>query len=133
MSVVTNFDTASYRKWLEENSAFLTCDKKGLLLVDAAAKELDLHFDRPDFFPKAIERLRDPSSAVKARQLLNRYAPDGPPAGSAEDWTQWWQANQPYLFFSERGSYRWYIDPLARRRGIPSDQLRGPARASLGR
>jgi hypothetical protein len=132
ISVVTNLDSASYRKWFEENSAFLTCDKKGRLLVDAAARELGLHFDQPQFFPKSIERLKDPASAAKARELLSRYAPDGPPSGSAEEWEQWWQANRPYLFFSERGSYRWYIDPLAKRRGLPSDQLRGPARASLG-
>ncbi len=129
--MVTNLDTASYKKWFKENSPFLTCDKKGRLVVDAAAKELGIRFDQPDFFPRIIERLKDAASATKARELLNRYVPDGPPAGSAQEWDQWWRANRPYLFFSERGSYRWYIDPLAKRRGIPSDQLRGPARASL--
>ena len=38
--------------------------------------------------------------------------------------------NRPYLFFSDQGDYRWYVDTLARKRGIPSQDLRGPARAS---
>lgn len=133
VSVVANFDRASYSNWFKENSPFLTCDTKGRLLVDAAAKELGIRFDQPEFFPRIIERLKDRASAAKARELLNRYAPDGPPAGSPEQWDQWWQANRPYLFFSEQGSYRWYIDPLAKHRANPSVQLRGSARASLPR
>jgi len=60
-------------------------------------------------------------------------APDGPAAGSAADWTQWWETNRPYLFYSDVGSCRWCIDPLAKRRGIPNDKLQGPARATTTR
>ena len=59
-------------------------------------------------------------------------APDGPAAGAA-DWTQWWETNRPYLFYSDVGSCRWCIDPLAKRRGIPNDKLQGPARATTTR
>jgi hypothetical protein len=38
--------------------------------------------------------------------------------------------NKDYLIFSDQGDYRWYIDLLAKKRGIPSSELRGPARAS---
>ena len=100
-------------------------------MVDANAKDLGIPFEQPDFFPKTIAKLADSASAAKARELLQRYAPDGPAAGSAEEWTQWWQANRPYLFYSETGCYRWYIDPLAKRGGVPSDKLQGPARATL--
>jgi hypothetical protein len=28
------------------------------------------------------------------------------------------------------GGYRWYLDPLAKARGVPTARLRGPMRAS---
>ncbi len=128
-AAVAQMDRLSYSKWYNENSTFLTCEKDGRLAVDSAAKELDIAFDKADFFPKAIEKLGQPATATKARGLLKRYAPQGPVEGSAEDWSRWWETNRTYLFYSEPGGYRWYIDPLAKSRGIPSEKLRGPARA----
>ena len=130
-AVVKNLDRLSYPKWYKENSPFLTCDKTGKLLVDPNAKALDIAFDQSDFFPKTIAKLGDTASPAKARELLKRYAPDGPASGSVEEWSHWWETNRPYLFYSEGGGYRWYLDPLAQRRGIPSDKLQGPARATL--
>jgi hypothetical protein len=130
-AVVSKMDRLSYPKWYQENAPFLTCDMDGRLIVDAGAKEFGIPFDNPDFFPKTIARLDDPASGAKARELLKRYAPDGPAAGSAKEWTQWWETVRPCLFYSEPGCYRWYVDPLAKRRGIPSDKLRGPARATV--
>jgi hypothetical protein len=130
-ALVKQMDRLSYPKWYKENAPFLTCDKDGRLMVDVNAKEFAMPFDKADFFPKTIAKLRDSASAPKARELLRRYAPDGPAAGSAEEWTRWWDTNRPYLFYSEGGGYRWYIDPLAKHRGIPSDKLKGPARATV--
>ena len=66
-----------------------------------------------------------------AIHLLARYAPaDTAKLDSAAVWDQWYNENRPYLFFSDQGDYRWYVDPLAKKRGIPSKDLRGPARAS---
>jgi hypothetical protein len=129
-AVVKKMDRLSYPKWYKENVPFLTCDKDGRLMIDVNAKEFGLPFDKADFFPKAIAKLRDSASANKARELLIRHAPDGPAAGSVEEWNVWWATNRPYLFYSEGGGYRWYIDSLAKRRGIPSDKLQGPARAT---
>ena len=129
-AVVKRMERSSFEQWYLDNSPFLTCDQDGKLVVDANAKALGIAFEKQDFFPKAIAKLGEPASATKARELLKRYAPDGPAAGSAEQWTAWWETNRPYLFYSEGGGYRWYIDPLAKRRGIPSDKLQGPARAT---
>jgi hypothetical protein len=133
IAVVKEMDRFSYPKWYKENAPFLTCGADGRLMMDGNAKEFGITFDNPDFFPKALARLGDPASATKARELLQRYAPEGPATGSASDWTRWWETNRPYLFYSEAGSYRWYMDPLAKRRGIPSDKLQGPARATTMR
>jgi hypothetical protein len=67
-----------------------------------------------EFLDKAIAALSDPQDTTSARKLLNRYVPEG--AGkdaSAETWRAWLKENQPYLFFSDTGGYRWYVDPLA--------------------
>ena len=69
--------------------------------------------------------------AEAVRRLLNRYAPDGPEAvAPLEKWQLWWKENAPYLFFTDFGGYKWMIDPLAKKRGIPTAQLRGAARAT---
>lgn len=129
-ALVAKMDRVSYPKWYRDNSPFLTCDPTGKLMIDSYAEELDLPFNKPDFFPKAIEKLKDAATAEKARELLKRYAPDGPATGASEEWAAWWQANGPYLFYTERGGYRWHIDPLAKRRAVPSEKLQGPARAT---
>ncbi len=128
---VAKMDRVSFPKWYSENSQYLTCAGNGRLMVEPVAKELGIRFDIPDFFPQTIERLKNPATESKARGLLKRYAPEGPSEGSAEEWSRWYQANKPYLFYSERGGYRWYADPLAQRRGIPSEKLQGPARADV--
>jgi hypothetical protein len=129
-ALVRKMDRLSYPKWYKKNAAFLTCDSDGKLVVDANAKELGIPFDKPEFFRRAIEKLGDPGTGAKANELLKRYAPEGPVGGSATQWGAWWQTNAPYLFFSESACYRWCIDPLAKVRGIPSAELRGPARAT---
>jgi hypothetical protein len=129
-AVVSKMDRLSYPKWHKENSPFLTCDKDGRLMVDSTAKELGIPLDQLDFFQQTIEKLSASASSSKARELLKRYAPPGPAEGSAEEWVKWWETNRPYVFFSEQGGYRWYLDPLAKRRGIPSAKLQGPARAT---
>ena len=37
--------------------------------------------------------------------------------------------NKRFLFALDAGDYCWYIDPLAQQRGVPTVELRGPARA----
>jgi len=114
---------ATERKWISPNA-------ENLLEVDAEAKALNVAFDAPDFFPKAIAALREDKTAKAAANVLARYAPDEPGArADADAWEKWWHENSPYLFYSELGGYRWYLDPLAKQRGVPSKQLRGPLRA----
>ena len=58
---------------------------------------------------------------------------DAAPDAAAEAWSAWIGAHRDVLFFSESGGYRWYVDPLAKRRGVPTAKLRGPARADAAR
>jgi hypothetical protein len=120
-------DLAQSRAWLETNQMWLHPSPGNLLEVDADAKSLGVPFDAPEFLPKTIAALQDEKTKVVAATLLARYVND--PAKDPADWAKWWQQNAQYVFYSELGGYRWYIDPLAKKRGIPTKQLRGPARA----
>jgi len=77
-----------------------------------------------------VVRLSGGSAEERARggRLVGRYLPDakGLDAGALRAWVA---ANRAYLFASDTGDYRWYVDPLAKRRGVPSAELRGPRRA----
>jgi len=123
-------DATNALAWFESARPWLHPNSENLLEIDAEAKSLGVPFDAPEFLPKTIAALHDEKTKAAATVLLVRYAPDGPGANaSADAWEKWWQDNSPYLFYSELGCYRWYIDPLAKKRGIPTKDLRGPARA----
>jgi hypothetical protein len=126
-------DPAAAQIWFESARPWLHPDAANLLEIDGEAKSLGVPFDAPEFLPKTIAALRDEQTRATAETLLARYVfqPPGNPA-SADAWDKWWRDNSPYVFYSELGCYRWYIDPLAKQRGIPTKDLRGPARADLG-
>ena len=117
-------------KWFDQNQSFLhpTTDHKYELDADLVA--LGVPFDGPEFFDKTLAGLRSGEAAAdRARRLLERYVAAGPKNGTPDQWAAWWQENKPYAFASDSSDYCWYIDPLAKKRGVPSSELRGPKRA----
>jgi len=121
-------DLAEVKAWAATNVMWLHPGAGNLLEIDAEAKSLGVPFDSPDFLPETIAALHKEKTKMVAATLLARYVND-PPANDAAAWDQWWKENAPYVFYSELGCYRWYIDPLAKKRGVPTKDLRGPARA----
>jgi hypothetical protein len=119
----------AYLAWFERNSTYLHPGPSGKLQWDEEAKALQINYAAPELFERGIEALRDPATRTQAATLLQRSAPEGPSGDDADAWSAWYADNKPYLFYCEWGSYRWYIDPLAKKRGVPSSELRGPARA----
>lgn len=126
-------DRDGIAEWFQKVRPYIRANEDGKLAVDAEAREFGVSPSQPKFFEQAIAALQNPGeAAVTARRLLGRYAPSGPGRNaSADEWRSWWNANRPYLFFSDSGGYRWYIDPLAKKREVPTENLRGPARATL--
>jgi len=129
-------DRAELKAWFDEHRDWLRPDRDGKLAVDADAMALRLAYDRIEALEAAAAIVAGAagggpdSGAHHARSLLERYVPEGPaPGAKGSAWKEWLAANRPYLFFSEWGGYRWYVDALARQRGVPSASLRGPARA----
>jgi hypothetical protein len=122
-------DRAEYAKWFEEVRDYL---HGGLQLeIDSDAQALGARLGKPAFFENTLAALGRAETRARAVALLNRYVPEGPGAkASPTDWQSWLKQNQPYLFFSDAGGYRYYLDPLAKKRAVPTAQLRGPARAT---
>lgn len=132
---IAEMDASKLESWYETVRPYLHPgggpDPK--LEIDAEARALSAPIDQPLFFERCLAVLDSPD-ASKARSLLARYAPSGTEKhASPSEWESWFAENRDYLFFSDQGDYRWYIDPLAKKRGIPSASLRGPARASAPR
>jgi hypothetical protein len=120
--------------WYKEARPYLHADNNGRLLVDDEARRYGPSPADISFLTKAVGDLAaegsSPSTVSTARTLLNRYVPDGPGRNAwGEQWGSWLKENQRYLFFSDAGGYRWYVDSLAKKRGLPTADLRGPARA----
>ena len=121
-------DHAQAVAWARTNATWLHPGPGNFLEVDAEAKSLGIPFDSPDFLSKTIAALHDEKTRTLAAAVLARYVSDGP-IGDAPAWDRWWSENAHYVFYSELGCYRWYIDPLAKKRHISTRDLRGPARA----
>jgi len=124
-------DREAMARRADELARFLHPNAEQILEVDPDLVALGVAFDDPAFFDRTLADLRssDPAVAGRAGRLLRRYAPEGPGGADADAWTRWRDENRPYLFASDAGDYRWYVDPLAKRRGVPSAELRGPGRA----
>jgi hypothetical protein len=127
-------DWPAFQTWYKQHRDYLRADKDqaGSLVLDEEARSLKVCPDRPEFFGAMISALREGGAkADAAAKLLHRYAPGGPKESKAEAWQSWWAENMPYAFFSESGWYQWYIDPLAKKRGVSAADLRGPMRATI--
>jgi hypothetical protein len=115
------------KAWFAENRQWLHAGKDGRLTLDTDAKKLGWTIGDVDAVSKLLDRF---DSDPTIRTLLVRYVPDGPGAGAnATAWRSWWNDHREYVFFSEAGGYRFYTDPLAMKRHIPTARLRGPLRA----
>jgi hypothetical protein len=125
-------DKASFIRWYPTVRDHLRPDSIGRMRIDEDARAARIRPGRPELFDSAIAALGRPGEeASRARRLLERYVPDGPGRDATPHaWADWWRANSDYVFFGEVGGYQWYIDPLARSRGVPTARLRGPSRAS---
>jgi hypothetical protein len=120
------------RTWYAENRGFLHPGWDAKLEVDKQARALGAAVDTLEFFDRGIEAVRKGGDeARRSFRLLSDYAPDqAPKKPDVSSWETWLSENRSYLFFSDQGDYAWYVDPLAKKRGVPTQQLRGPGRAS---
>lgn len=116
--------------WAKANAQFLHPNADFKMVLDDDLVAWEIPFDSPDFFDKAVAGLRaGGKDADRAARLLARYVQAGPKEGGADAWAAYWRENQPCLFANDEGEFLWYLDPLAKSRGVPTKDLRGPKRA----
>ena len=116
--------------WLEKNERYLWGSTSGALELDPDLISLKMPFDDALFIDKMLSDLRAGGTiAARAQRLLDRYVWIGPKSGTLAQWTAWWSENKPYAFATDSSKYGWYLDPLAKKRGVPTADLRGPKRA----
>lgn len=124
-------DLEARRAWFEQNVDRLRPDGWGKVGLDDDARRLDAPPADAGFFARVLAALDDEETRDAAIALLERSVADGPgPGAGAEAWKAWHDEVGPFCFFSPVGGFRWHVDPLARRRGLPTASLRGAARAS---
>ncbi len=124
------------KNWLQVNDGFFYAidqgEFKGRLAIDEDAKALGIRIDKPSFLTTAAAVLTDSKRAGQMKKVLVRQITMGPGIGaSSEAWRTYLEEERPYLFYSEQGGYRWVVDTLAKSRGVPSENLRGPERATI--
>jgi hypothetical protein len=124
-------DRESMARWADDHSRFFYPDATQQLALDEDLVALKMAFDDPQFLARVLSDLRSGDGAAKDRaiHLLKRYVPMGPKSESPDAWDRWSKENQAFLFASDAGDYRWYVDPLAKARGVPVAEMRGPRRA----
>jgi hypothetical protein len=116
--------------WARANTQFLHPNADFKMVLDDDLVAWGIPFDSPAFFDKAVAGLRaGGKEAERAARLLARYVHTGPKEAGADAWAAYWRENQPYLFANDEGEFLWYLDPLAKSRGVPTAHLRGPKRA----
>lgn len=132
---VKDLDRAGLREWFREVRPYLRADGEGKLTIDEAARQFGTAPSEMDFFDQVIKaHFATEKQAKQARELLLQYAPAGPEAeGASGVWQRWLNENRDYVFFSDTGGYRWYLDPIAKRRGTPTRDLRGANRMTAVR
>ena len=124
----------AWRAWVEAEVPFLSPNAEGYLVHDPDLSALGVPLRDPRLFDALIEGLTSGGEpAQRAFRILHRYFTTGPLvshfAHALAAWKAWLVRNRLFLFFSESGGYRWYVDHLAQSRGTASAHLRGPARA----
>lgn len=134
-TALNEMDLERAKTWAEQYVRYVKPGEGGKLEIDLNAFKFGISPASDKFLAEAIDNIKTPGPrSALAKEMLDRYVPTGPVVRSDPTaWEQWHDQNRDYLFFSDSGGYRWYIDPLAKERNVTTDSLRGRDRASLPR
>lgn len=130
-NVLQGLNRDEVARWYVKHRGFVVADERGKFTIDREVEEFGVAADSEEFIPAAIAawEMSEAASGLP-RKLLGRFVPEGPGEGSTPaEWRAWHESNRTYLFYSDTGGFRWYVDPLAKKRGMPTSELRGPSRA----
>jgi hypothetical protein len=110
--------------WLDENLPYLYARGRRFE-VDLAARELGIPNHSTALLEKCIDDLGKKARYLKAHEVLVRYTGMTGLGASRKAWRKWYKENRDYLFFSDIGGYRFVLDAEAKKKGVPTQELRG--------
>jgi hypothetical protein len=108
----TGLDAAKVEAYYKESLEYVRVDN-GAFAVDADAKTLGVSNRKSAFLDKVLERLAGDGKDALAWRLVERYV-ERKFAEPAE-FRAWVESNRPWLFFSDVGGYRWFVDEHSKR------------------
>jgi hypothetical protein len=117
-------DVAKLRAWYDANVEYFVTRDRYSFAIDEDLQKLKLSNRKPAFLDWLLESLgKDPADAM-ALKLATRYL-DGDAGKDGRRAVAWIDANRPYLFFSDTGGFRWFVDTNAQRAAKPVDTAGG--------
>lgn len=125
---IAAMEAVELAQWLGDNLAYLVPGDDGKFVRADDLAKLEIDITAPTALD-ALESALDGDRSDLAIAALARHVDAGPEKGDVGAWEAFLESESPHLFFSEVAGYRFLVDPLAKARGVPSESLRGPARA----
>ena len=111
-------DVARLQRWYDDNAEYLVGNDSHAVAVDADLQRLHLSNRKPEFLDWLLQHLdKDSADATDAQalQLAHKYL-DADANADGATLAKWIRSNRQFLFFSDTGGYRWFVDRNAQRR-----------------
>jgi hypothetical protein len=111
-------DWNAYLKYYEENLGYLGLSepKEGYgrtyqdIILDKDLQAIKIANNDITLLEKCISMLESNEEVELAQKLLERYTTEK--YTTVKAWRKWFKNNQKKLFFTERGGYKWMVNPL---------------------
>lgn len=109
----TEMDPGKLETFLEENLEYLYA-RENVFHLDEDARKLGVSNRNRAMLDRILPRLREDSGDPVGQRLLERYVrPEG--FATIKEFKAWLDENGEFLFFSDVGGYRWFVDTYARK------------------
>ncbi len=111
-------DWNAYLKYYEDNLGYMGLsepkEKYGRMVqevvIDKELQSLGMANNDIRLLDQCISMLENNEQAELAQKLLERYTTEK--YTTAKQWKKWFKKNKQKLFFTERGGYKWLVNPM---------------------
>ena len=111
-------DADKLETWRQANVEFMV-GKKWDFKIDADLQTLKLSNRKPEFLDWIVARLTKDGEDPLAKKLATRYLGE-----QVTDPVAFIQTNRKWLFFSDTGGFRWFVDENAKSRDAAAEHTR---------
>lgn len=106
-------DPAALGAWYEANEEYMSSDGRYGVVVDEDLQKLALSNRTPAFLDVITERLSAGAPDKITQRLAKRYF-GAKLAKDPAELVDWIEENRAWLFFSDQGGFRWFVDENAK-------------------